>query len=1140
MRCGFRRWPVTDHAQIPDQAAREAAATTFDRNVVVIAGAGTGKTTLLVNRLLYLLMRRTDPLDLSRIVALTFTNKAATEMTLRLRERLRALVQLEGRDSATTGSGTVSIADLRLRFGWTTDEIVARAETALRDIEKAQIGTLHSFAAHLLRLYPIEAGVSPTFQTDEDGSRFEEHFTGEWERWLDRELGSAGPDHERWRLLLAAFSLEDLRQLAYSLHSDLIDLDGLKDQLTESGLNQALRDWCVERKTHAERLLGRYDSPKRRKVELMLATIAELFGRLLSDGLDGITALPAESRELLAKDLGKAPTGWAEADFEEAESLQRIATRLLKVDHRLLGHLLDVLAPFVRAVRQSFLDTGWLTFDGLVGKARSLLRDYPMIRERLKRDYRALLVDEFQDTDPVQYEIVLYLAERPGEQATSWRTTELESGKLFIVGDPKQSIYAFRRADIEAFDHVVERLERAGALRCELATNFRSHAQVLDLVNGVFNRLLVAHPSVQPPNVPLTVQPNRSSQFRNSGVELRLVQAEEEGDLDAAAATRVEAEHIATMLSRWLTPTEPADGATGPESGLRPGHIAILFRKLTQAEEYLEALRRHDIQYIIDGEKHFYRRQEVIDLVNLLRCIENPHDRIALVGLLRSPVGGLPDSALVILQEAQALDYREAGRLANWTSPHVQPLRRLYAVLARLHEEAPRCPLPQVLDLVFQQLPLLELAAASIHGEQAVANLLKIRQMAADLADRPALTLNGFVELMMERLREQPDEAESVLSEDSLDAVRVLTIHKAKGLEFPLVILAGLHHGDGAGRGPARPQIWHDWSTGMQGLDFGGLCTAGAVMIAEKARIREQAERRRLFYVGMTRARESLVLSGALPKRRVRGALLDLLELAAGVELNGHGQDELSVGGVGLRHTILKGEDRPPPRVRPLPTVLEESAVDQALCERWAQRDRVWEEQRRKSLIVSPSEFVRKPAAMAPSAVSPSRQGRGGQSGKAIGTLVHRALQYWDFTADAERQVMAISEASLALDEPDPGTRQTMLDDIQTLLRTFIQSPAYARLRQATVVGRELPFLIPWNEGRQILEGAIDLLYRVDGRLWIADYKTDKIPLDQVAARADLYREQARLYREAVTQSLGEPVAGFEFIFLRLGVTVQG
>lgn len=180
---------MTEPAHIPDQAQREAAATTFDRNVVVIAGAGTGKTTLLVNRLLYLLMRRTDPLDLSRIVALTFTNKAATEMKLRLRERLRGLLQAEGREDSPPASGTVSIHDLRFRYGWTTDEILARARAVWQDLERAQIGTLHSFAAHLLRLYPIEAGVTPTFQTDEDGSRFKEHFADEWDAWLNRELG---------------------------------------------------------------------------------------------------------------------------------------------------------------------------------------------------------------------------------------------------------------------------------------------------------------------------------------------------------------------------------------------------------------------------------------------------------------------------------------------------------------------------------------------------------------------------------------------------------------------------------------------------------------------------------------------------------------------------------------------------------------------------------------------------------------------------------------------------------------------------------------------------------------------------------------------------------------------------------------
>ncbi len=1121
--------------QVPDQAAREAAATTFDRNVVVIAGAGTGKTTLLVNRLLYLLMRRSDPLDLSRIVALTFTNKAATEMKLRLRERLRSLMTLESRDNPAAGSGTVSIADLRTRYGWTTDEIVARAEAALRDVEKAQIGTLHSFAAHLLRLYPIEAGVSPTFQTDEDGSHFEEHFTDEWELWLDHELGPAGPDHERWRTLLAAFGLEDLRELAYSLHSDLIDLDGLRKQMAESRLNEGLRDWFVARQVQASNLLDRYDRPKRRKIELMLAAIGELFGLLVEDGLAGLGALPTESHEVLAKDLGAAPTGWAEEDFIEAESLQRIAKRLLKVDHELLRQLLDVLAPFVQTVRKSFLDSGWLTFDGLVGKARTLLRDYPAIREQLKRDYRALLVDEFQDTDPVQYEIVLYLAERLGEQSGSWRETELESGKLFIVGDPKQSIYAFRRADIEAFDHVVERMERSGALRCELATNFRSHAQVLDLVNGVFNTLLVAQPAIQPPNVPLTVQPNRSSQFRNAGVELRLVASEEEDDLDSAAATRVEAEHIALMLSRLLGPTETGAVATGPETGLRPGHVALLFRKLTQAEQYLDALRRHDIRYIIDGEKHFYRRQEVIDLVNLLRCIENPYDHIALVGVLRSSLGGLPDSALVSLQELQALDYREAGRLIGWSSPHAEPLRRLYAALAKLHGQATRCPLPEAVELVFHQLPLLELAAASLHGEQAVANLLKVRQMAADLADRPNLTLNGFVELMLERLTEQPDEAESALSEDTLDAVRVLTIHKAKGLEFPLVILAGLHHGDGAGRGPARPLIWHDWSTGVQGLDLGDRCTVGAVLVAEKARTREQAERRRLFYVGMTRARECLVLSGALPKRRVRGALLDLLEQAAGAELGVGDQEHIPIGGIGLRQTILKGDDRPPARPREQPKVLEDSVIDQTFSDRWAERDRVWEEQRAEPLLVSPTDFLRKTERQPD---QQSGQVRRPASGKTVGTIVHRLLQYWDFGAEVEPQVAAITRASLALDDLDEAAGQALVEEVHALLRTFARSPAYDRLRRATVIGREVPFLMPWNGGRQILEGVIDLVYRLDGQVWIADYKTDMIPLDQVAVRAEAYREQARLYQAAVAQSLGEPVAGFEFIFLRHGVAV--
>lgn len=1126
---------MTESTPIPDQAARLAAATTFDRNVVVIAGAGTGKTTLLVNRLLYLLMRRPDPLDLSRIVALTFTNKAATEMKVRLRERLRALASAESGEGPATGRGTVSIADLRMRYGWTTDEIVARAEAAIQDVEKAQIGTLHSFAAHLLRLYPIEAGVSPTFRTDEDGSRFDEHFTHEWDLWLDHELGLGGGDHERWRVLLGLFTLSELRELAYYLHGDLIDLEGLTTQVGETILSPGLHEWFARRRSRAERLLAQHDRPKRRKIEQMLEAIAELFGNLLSHGTEGLRTVARDMQELLSKDLGAAPAGWTDAEVEEVEALQRIAKRLLKVDHEVLQKLLAQLSPFVQGLRKSFLDSGWLTFDGLLGRARTLLRDHPVIREQLQRDYRALLVDEFQDTDPVQYEIVLYLAEQVGTQATSWRDAELEPGKLFIVGDPKQSIYAFRRADIEAFDHVLDRLERSGALRCELATNFRSHGQVLDVVNGVFNALLVEDPAIQPPNVPLVVQPDRSCQFRNPGVELRLVTTEADDELDSAAATRVEAEHIALLISRLLEPAQPGAVATGPDQGIRPGHIALLFRKLTQAEAYLEALRRHHIAYIIEGEKHFYRRQEVIELVNILRCVDNPHDRIALVGLLRSAVGGLPDSALAALHELKALDYRRLDRLAKWTSPHAEPLRRLYGALSRLYDQAPRCPLPEAVSLVFQQLPVLELAAASLHGEQAVANLFKVRQMAADLAERPSLTLTTFVELMLARLAEQPEEAESALAEDTLDAVRVLTIHKAKGLEFPLVILAGLHHGDGAARGPARPLIWHDWSTGIQGLDLGEHCSLGAVLVAEKARTREEAERSRLFYVGMTRAREYLVLSGAIPRRRARGALLELLERATGAKLGRLDLPNVSMGNVGLRQTILQGEDRPPVRPRAQPMMLEAGVTEEALSALWSQRDQQWNAHLAVPLLVTPTDFMSKPASMSVREPSPTRRH---DLGRSVGTMAHRLLQYWDFGADVSPQLALINRQSLGFDEQDEATQQTIVEEVLELLRAFASSPAYARLCRANIIGREVPFLMPWNGSRQVMEGVIDLLYRLDDDLWIADYKTDMIPLDQIATRAETYREQARLYQAAVEQSLGTSIAGFQFIFLRHGVAV--
>ena len=1138
---------TSDDNHIPDEQARRLAETTFDQNVVVVAGAGTGKTTLLVNRLVHLLMREPDPVEITRIVALTFTNKAATEMKVRLRGRLKALLELD-QEGLTADPGAVRVEDVRERYGLSSQEVHERAKAALDDLEKAQIGTLHSFAAHLLRLYPLESEVDPAFETDDDGLRFEDHFAAQWELWLDSELGPDGSDHARWRRLLTDLGLERIREVAYALRSELIPIDELNRQAGPGAMVPALRQWFAANRDRAVALLATHDRPKRRKIESMLAAARELFDLLLARGSEAAGALDEEQRAALARELGDQPAGWSEEEFIEAGSLIRVAKQALEVDPGLTRDLLVLLSPFVRRVRATFLEQGWISFDGLLARARTLLRDHPGVRERLKHDYHTMLVDEFQDTDPVQYEIILYLAERRGKSAASWREVELDPGKLFIVGDPKQSIYAFRRADIEAFEQVVRKVLQSGGAVHELATNFRSHARVLEVVNAIFDRLLQRQENVQPPNVPLIVRPNRRGGVTRPGVELRLVAAgEDEEEFEASAATRIEADQLARWLKEDLLGRETLTDATGRTTPLMPGHVALLFRKLTQAQDYLDALRRHDIHYVTDGEKHFYRRQEVVDLINLLRVIENPHDAIALVGVLRSPLGGVTDQDLVELQARGALDYRGTARLTGWDSPHTETVRRLYGQLADVARVAPGCSLPEAMDLVFARLPVLELAAASLHGEQAVANLLKVRQMAADLADRPHLTLTGFVELMIARLAEQPEEAESALAEESPEAVRVLTIHKAKGMEFPVVILPAVHHG--TGRGSDVPLVSHDWSTGVLGISVGDRCSLGAVLVGEKFRAREEAERRRLFYVGMTRAKERLILSGGLPSRPSRGTFLSLLREVADGVVGEPDRETIRIGAASVEQAVVTAKDGGPRRKKPPLAALMPAADQTALVRRWEERDRAWAAARAALCELTPTILMKREAMPAR---PPQHHAEGSARGRLIGTLAHRVLEHWDY-ADEPAKLPARIAATCRVDIPPDFAKEAaeIEAELRELFTTFVASDPYERLRRATILGREVPFAIPWPRSEthhaslvthhySMMEGVIDLVYRLGGQVWAADFKTDRVPDAEVATRTAEYHLQAQIYKEAVSRCMGTDKVGFQFLFLRNGVAVMG
>ncbi|MCA9422131.1 MAG: UvrD-helicase domain-containing protein, partial [Nitrospira sp.] len=607
---------------LPDADARLIAETTFDRNVVVLAGAGTGKTTLLVNRLIHGLLREPHPLRLTDMLALTFTNKAANEMKTRLRDRLHGLLADCDAEAGNGGSGSTGLKEFKQRYNVSTTHVREKIQVALRDLEKAQIATLHSFAAHILRLYPIESRVDPHFLEDE-GTQFVETFQDAWEAWLEQELGVHGSAHAQWQELLNHMGLKEIRSFAFSLCQDQISIYEFEQQVGLEGFPPAFRTWLQSKQRQVRSLLTQYDRVKPRKIEKLLTLAERVFDQVGQVNLAMDDPLSDADKVFLNSAIGKAPGEWEPSDFQDARRTIQSAQRLLHVHETLLSKVLHVLGPFAARVRQIFSDKGWIRFDGLLIRVRDLLRDHPMVREQLKETYAAIMVDEFQDTDPVQYEILLYLGERPNACERFWRDIQLIPGKLFIVGDPKQSIYAFRRADIEAFDQVVEKVTHDGGIVCTLLTNFRSDGAILEAVNAVFDRLFIPQVNVQPSNVPLAVGRMREADSGTTGVEICVMANQEEDDeWDADRATRVEAEWLAGWIKEQLLPGRQWIMEKGVRTSLCPGHIAVLLRKFTNAQVYLEALQRHNIPCMADGERHFYRRQEVIDVVNVLRVLD--------------------------------------------------------------------------------------------------------------------------------------------------------------------------------------------------------------------------------------------------------------------------------------------------------------------------------------------------------------------------------------------------------------------------------------------------------------------------------------------------------------------------------------
>ena len=1120
--------------ELPDAGDRQIAIATFDRNLVVTAGAGTGKTTLLVDRLVHLLLRNPEPLKITDVVALTFTNKAAEEMKLRLRQRLQAFLDVELDRRPANDAEKKNQNDIEALIAFyqlSKDELDRRVHDALRNMERSDIGTIHSFAATLLRLYPLEAEVDPQFHED-DGTAFDRLFDEQWDLWLDQELSLRSSHAPEWRKILPLCRLDQIKALAKSISTENVDLRQKLDG--RNVIPPTLHNWLAQLENQAVKLIERH--PEDRLNEKLVLAAQAVLGAFLKAGQRS-DLLADEQAMLSEKTISRDLKGWEPDDVAEAQELVRVAKGLVRVDEELTGLVWRLLVPYAEDFRERFIREGHLSFDGLLVRARNLIRDQDQVRADIKRRYRTILIDEFQDTDPIQYEILLYLAEAQGTATKDWRKVKLTPGKVFVVGDPKQSIYAFRRADIEAYLEVVEKIIKAqNGVECRLTTNFRSNAAILDVVNGAFEALIQAQDNLQPPYIAIHPAPGRiTAPSHIPKLSVRKIVAEDEA-IDAETARRLEGESLARWLKEQVLGKAPILNARAETVYAQPKDVAILLRKLTDIHDYLEPLRRQGIRYVVEGERHFYAAKEIIDAVNLLRAVENPHDRLALVGVLRSPLGGLIDQQIYELHRQNLLDYRAAERLAGKDFPPT--LTELYDALARLHNETRTLPIGGAVAHIFATLPVELLAACYFHGEQAVANLQKLAQQAELLGREGLTTLKEAIRQLEQRVLDVKEEGESVLAEESLDAVRIMSIHKSKGLEFPIVILAGCQTGI-EGRQSADAEALFDWSTGLTGLRIGSISDLAGLYIAEKTRRRNAEEQKRLLYVAMTRARENLIISCAPSSRRSGGSFLSMLDGTLNNSIaDAEASKTANVGNGTMEIEVVSASLAAPSRTKASSKRPRKTSNWKAFTDTWARRTSAYEKARQSQPFLTPTLLKRQEEASTEAGSKTNGQPFRQTPALVVGDLAHRFLQNWQFASDVKEFGEELHDFIChSLPREFEPSRQEIESDLHNIFAGFFPSKAYTELAGARILGREVPLVMPWDG--QIMEGVIDLIYEQNGLLYLADYKTDRIAPGELHQGAERYRQQAEIYTQAANQSLRREVAAFKVIFLRTGEAIE-
>jgi ATP-dependent helicase/nuclease subunit A len=992
--------------------------------VFVSAGAGTGKTAVLVERFVRAVCDR--GLDVGSVLVITYTRKAAGELRARIRRELR---------------------------------VRGRADLA-RELDGAWISTIHGFCARLLRTHPFAAGLDPRFR-ELDEAQAAVLASEAFDRALDEFC--AGEQPERLQLL-ATYGTRALRRM----------LTGIYETLRSAGRPLTLE--LGDRPPLAERLDQAREAARCLADDVDATDLQRANAARLVEVLDG----PIRPERLLDLSAHNAHGERAAAYRDAKRALEQSALDELAMrDRDLLQQLLD---GFARCYADAKRAEGVLDFEDLQLAARELLRDHPEIREREHLRFRSIMVDEFQDTNRLQCELIDLVAGGPGRP------------ELFFVGDEFQSIYGFRHADVEVFRE--RRQQEGGGLA--LVQNYRSRPEVLAAVNFLFGQEfgddfqpLAASGEFPDPvfGHPVELLITEKPSYSGSGVHWR----------------RGEARAIARRVRELVD----AGDAT-------PGEIVLLFAAGTDAEWYEEELRRVGLPTYRATGRGYFGQQQVVDLLAYLRLLQNRYDDQALVSVLASPFVGVSNDALVLIRRAASkrplFSGLEKGPPDELDERDERLVRAFLQRYERLVRALPRLSLERLCERIVSEHDYDLAVLAQWDGRRRYANMRKLARLARSYEELRGPDIEGFVRFVRDQEAVGAKELEAVAEEEGANAVRLLTIHAAKGLEFKVVVVADA----GRDRPPPGGDEILALSDGRFGFRVADPMTsrrreAFAYKQVKEAREREErAERLRLYYVAMTRAIDRLIVSGAVdresaadastPMGWVLGRLDADAQIAAGVDapleldrdaarilvrVDRHRPDaaaeEVEEPMAELSQLALFTDGETPVLAPPAPRLPELPAVPEPPHHHVRRLSFT-----ALSLFESCSYryYAERVVGMRARDVSPADEE--GLSGTAIGSFVH---------AELERVPLREPALPAGLDErfaaAFPEATEEERERVATLVRAYCESDLAGRVAAFDPVFQERHFT--FEHDSVLLHGYLDVYARQAERAFVLDYKTNAL-----------------------------------------------